>query len=461
MFKIEYFKFHETKDNKMFKKSLVALALITASTGAMAAADIETGSEANAIDFSIEGSASKAEVLGGDIEVTLGAEYTVGDIMTFTFTGGDVDVATAPTSYTTNGVAVGSLTVGLLSSSANSLTYRVTEIVAGGTTIGEDVVLAGLEYDTASVVTSKKVSVNYAAETSTGVAIDEGSMSNADIITASNQFSVDGTATVDFDEVVDVDNQRLTFELAATADSASLTTVSDGALTYPATAATADIVLNGSFAFLDEDDTTDGIQITAGTVVPAPTTIEADKITWDGVAIGAVAITIETANKPADSVIPAQTFSFDVDVDYTDHGTAEAAGTAAAAGTASVATGSAIGEWTLNGKVATINYMPFGDNTQVIMRATNTGAQTGDVTVRYMLEGVDTSWKSISGTVLTLAPGVTNIADLVLDAIKADSGMTKGKAAIEVTANVPEDDATIYAAYKVLSETDRGFVGNF
>lgn len=120
----------------------------------------------------------------------------------------------------------------------------------------------------------------------------------------------------------------------------------------------------------------------------------------------------------------------------------------------------AAGSWTLNGSVIEIPYVPFGDNTQVIMRQTVTGTQSGDITVRYMLEGVDTTWNT-AGVVGTATAGVQNIADLVMDAIKADAGVTKGKVAIELTSNVAATNVKTYVAYKVVSEQDRGFVGQF
>lgn len=124
------------------------------------------------------------------------------------------------------------------------------------------------------------------------------------------------------------------------------------------------------------------------------------------------------------------------------------------------------GEWTLNGSVITIPYMPFGENTKVIMRHTSTSAQVGDVTVRYMLEDTDASdgndWVSVGVVVSDVANGVLDIRDVVMNAIMADAGVTKGKVAIEITTNVPNDDVTVYAAYNVKnSADDRGFVGTF
>lgn len=119
------------------------------------------------------------------------------------------------------------------------------------------------------------------------------------------------------------------------------------------------------------------------------------------------------------------------------------------------------GSWTLNGSVVTVPYMPFGPNTKVIMRHTNTGVQSGDVSVRYMLEGVSTNWETV-GVVTTTTRGVQNIRDLVIDAVMADAGVESGKVAIEITSNVPAADVTVYAAFNVKnSADDRGFVGTF
>lgn len=125
------------------------------------------------------------------------------------------------------------------------------------------------------------------------------------------------------------------------------------------------------------------------------------------------------------------------------------------------------GEWVLNGSVLTVPYMPFGDNTQVILRHTNTGDQDGKISIRYMIEelptrAADNAWVSIPTALATESKGgVLDIKTEVMDAIMAHAGVTKGKVAIEITTEAPEGDITVYAAYKVLSESDRGFVGTF
>jgi len=445
----------------MFKKTLLALAITGFAGTAFAAADLKTGSEANAIDFSIEGSASKVNILAGAVEVDLGAEYSVGDILTFTVVGGDIDLTTVPSNYTTNGVNAGSVTVGLLNSTASQLTYRVTEIVAGATTIGETVIIAGLEFTRASVVAGSSVVATYSAATSTGQAIDTSSTNaSGTIISASNQFTIAAMPTL-FDAVVDVEAQRLAFEGPSNTDLAAFTTVSDGALIYPATVVDFDLSLAGSFSFLDEDADTVGIQITPGQVLPTPTTVTDSAITWDAVAVGAHAITIKT--DLATDVTPTQKFYYAATANFTDHGTAEAAGTATAVGTKAVATNSALGEWTLNGSVVEVPYMPFGPNTQPIIRHTNDGGQTGDISLRYMVEGVDTSYQDAGIIVAQAAPGVRNLLTEVNAAMVAagyDAATTGFKVALELTTNVPADDVKVTAGAKVTtSDSDRLSIG--
>lgn len=116
--------------------------------------------------------------------------------------------------------------------------------------------------------------------------------------------------------------------------------------------------------------------------------------------------------------------------------------------------------FSLDGANFEVPYIPFGDNTQVIFRLTNTSAQTGDLSIRYLEEGSQDSWKDI-GVVGSVSPGITNVADMIMDAIKADSGLTKGKVALDVTINTPDGEITGYVAYKVVTESDRGFVGTF
>lgn len=132
-----------------------------------------------------------------------------------------------------------------------------------------------------------------------------------------------------------------------------------------------------------------------------------------------------------------------------------------------VATDLDVGEWTLNGSVVEVPYIPFGPNTQPIIRHTNTGAQTGDISVRYMVEegnGLAQThvWKSLGVLVEDAEPGVRNLLSEITTALEAELGQDKFKVALEITTNVPGDDVTVFAAAKISAEgQDRLTIGAF
>jgi len=473
----------------MFKKTLLATALSAAALNASAAVVAITP---NAV--SQEGAAGQASVAVPSVAVTVGAEYTLNDSVTFTITGAEFDTALSAPALAgallgSDGLAGGAgdaaddaVTFGLLNTTVNSVTFRITAQTDGGTdgvtytdALGGAYAngvftLSGMVMKTSTVLDAAgAISVAYSAITNNQQAIDAtGTLSG----TSSNviaQFS--SSVTKSANAVIDVNNDRQQFTAgddSITTDVITITPVEAAAALHDAAYTGATHVIKGDFTWMETDGDAgiDAAELAAafaatGGADTYTSVINAtsDEITVTVADAGGNTVEVMTGTftnagiGAGNAVLPTQTLTSDSTINYNT--------AAAAAATKATSTAEAAGSWTLNGKVATINYMPFGDNTQVIMRATNTGVQTGDVTVRYMLEGVDTTWNTVTGTVTTLAPGVTNIADLVMNAIKADAGVTKGKVAIEITANVPTGDATIYAAYKVVSETDRGFVGNF
>jgi len=457
----------------MFKKTLLATALSVAALNANAVTTAVAGE-----DVSVEGVANEATLAQPVTTFVLGAEYTVNDIITLTVSNAEIDsTATPALAYAdTTGGGNDTMTLGLLSTTATTATFRITDITlnAGGDgiTTGDTLTLTGLVIDgptTAALASGTDVDLTYTATaTGSNLALDTGGTPTDTIFSMLDQFSA--SVTTSLDEVVDVDKDRQEF-VGGTTDVLVITPVEAAVDTADAAYDGATYVISGNFAFADTDQdgavsaaeldaavdcvATNGDTCADGTHALSASMDSLTITVLDGAGnvVGVPTVTFNVAGQATGNpIVDAGSFSVASTINYTPAtGAADTKAFAAAAA----------GAWTLNGKVATINYMPFGDNTQVIMRATNTGSQTGDVTVRYMLEGVDSSWNTVAGTVTTLAPGVTNIADLVMNAIKADAGVTKGKVAIEVTANVPTGDATIYAAYKVVSETDRGFVGNF
>jgi len=453
----------------MFKKSLLATALMVAAFNSSAAVNAIAG-----VNVSQEGSAGAANITVPNSVVTLAAEYTVGDTVTFTVSGASFDTVGSTPVLTAALGGGDTATTGLLSSTASAVTFRITAqtdgtvpnngvIFTGGT-----FTLSGMKLTTASTIDAVgDITVTYSASTSTGITIDSAA-TNADVAaTVVAQFS--SSVTIPANGIIDVNNDRQQFTVGPTTDTIELTPAEAVAAVNDAAYTGATHVIHGDFSWMDTDanSAVSGAELTAAFGMAGAgddtfaNTINAamDTITVVATDGGANAVEAHTATftvagvGAGNAVIPTQTFTVDTTVAYN---------TAALAAASKVtATAAAAGSWTLNGSKVTIPYMPFGDDTAVILRGTNTGTQSGAMSVRYMLEGVDTTWKSLSGSVTTLAPGVTNLTALVMDAIKWDAGVTKGKVAIEITTNVPASALTFYAAYKVKSEMDRGFVGTF
>lgn len=242
----------------------------------------------------------------------------------------------------------------------------------------------------------------------------------------------------------------------ATMDITDSVGVLDVAVAAAAVTVAPTVVDSGSFAGINTSTTvTTGLTNTAISKIDGvnlvQSTTDLTKATVPALA-GTTAfdsdLTLEVNN---DDALSSRTVTAKSILDYT--------GANAAFGTETIDFGT-VTTFTLNGKNAMIPYIPFGPNTQVIMRATNTSSQTGDISVRYLEEGSQATWKNV-GVVGSVGPGVTNIADMVTSAVMNDSGLTSGKLALDITVNAPTDNISIYAAYKVISEQDRGFVGQF
>uniref|UniRef100_A0A7S9IZW9 Uncharacterized protein n=1 Tax=Shewanella eurypsychrophilus TaxID=2593656 RepID=A0A7S9IZW9_9GAMM len=129
----------------LFKKTLLASVVAAVSTGAMAidvsssvaqtygAEALAQGVVANDGDTLFLGSATSSAVL------TAGAEYSVGDIITITLTGGefasDAAYTLTDTPLTSAGPLVNdTVTFGLLNTSKTELVFRVTALTPDGTT---------------------------------------------------------------------------------------------------------------------------------------------------------------------------------------------------------------------------------------------------------------------------------------------------------------------------------------
>jgi hypothetical protein len=407
--------------------------------------------------------------------------YKIEDTLTLNFTGADIDttLTTAPKLMVRGGQ-----TLEVLDITSSTIRFTVpsggadvlaTEILdlslvtldSSGLSAATDVKLdtfatntSGTKYDVAEAVSVHGLVPQYSA------AVDYKFNGIIDV-SADRQSLVKSATTDTIVDLVDTDTLRVDVDLKATTNF-----VAPSDITFE---------IKGDFAWLNEsaDTTADGKAATAAEIA----TYLGDYMSIDGGATKSAPDSSSlnkeltslfiTTDVSADETTPAEEYDFTLTVegekagnpvlneqDFTVSVSIDDGVAAPKTNVMTAATDAAAGSWALNGSVITIPYMPFDANTAVILRHTNTGVQTGDLSVRYMLEGVSTSWETV-GIVGTSSRGVANIRDIVMNAITADAGVTAGKVAIEIVTNVPDADVTVYAAYKVRDEKDRGFVGTF
>lgn len=466
--------------NNMFKKSLIAAALATVSTGAMAA-DLRTQTLPNQVGVSTEYVQLVDTVSAGAVTVVLGAEYAVGDIITLSFSGSALDATTAPTNINVPTVTgtTKSITLGLIDQDADKLVYRITDLGnTENTTVGAELVIEGtasgmLEFDAEAVAAAGSVNVSFSAQTSQGLNLDGsgGVARNVDLVVVSDQF----TAKVEraLNGVVNVEDGRESFvardliPVGVAADTAKdylevgiaeaqyPTGVADGeeAFDEVATVESVTYTVEGDFSWIkDSDEETAGLQQTAGTIAPANcatseiTELTASSITFTCSAIAAnTQLVIDTAPQGGDVVLPTTGFTVSADVAYS---------VATSEGSTEVLAAANAGEWTLNGSEVNVSYMPYrGDISQVI-NLTNRSSQAGAVSVTAFPEN---GGEPIPlGEIATVdAKGITQIAGQIRDALSAETGVNHGttptttRYSLEITTNAPAESIEVYSAYNV------------
>lgn len=439
----------------MLKKSLIALAIAAASTSAFAADITKTDYKI----LSAQGAVGTTSVtVDAGVKVDLAAEYKSDDIITLTFAGAklaDLGAVTVDlvkkdldSDPLTPDLPIGTMVLGKINQTDTQVTYRVTSLdfvnaqPAGydNTTVGAVLTVAGVKLDVASILASGAATVTYAAETSTGIKLDQHKNNTTKLYDVKDQFAAKVTG---FNGVVDVNEQRLLFttasanNVAKTEDQVSLgaeqVTYNDGATVpspygyaLPAVFTKQNIVIKGNFAFLGEADAKGLIDDSN-----ADYSIYTDRIEAEYDALGANTISVTV---PDDVVIPHQKFTANIDVSYTTVANAVAS-------KVSVYDGSA-GSWTLNGAVVHVPFMPFRDGYAPIVNISNTSNQDGDIEV--LVYAADNAWvapKSYTLSVPAKAQAQTNIT-------KALSAVgIKGDVAFDIIVNAPKDDIEVSALY--------------
>ena len=489
----------------MFKKTLIALS-VGAALGSVNANAVTFDFTPNA--WTTEGAELVDNFVVPSIDVTLEAEYSKDDVLKFEF---DADITGAfktTINVTLPNSQSGNMTLGFVSATDKTITYRVTELSSDtNSPVSTDGATFTLERQTstspnlavgADVRANSGLTGTLTATTGiSGLALDgtpaaivdtQGTTATTDDSTALVTFATQyATVKADskFDGVIDVDPtgvaSRTVFVGGGTTDAATISvtekTATNNALTTGLT-----LTLAGDFSFLqDTDDKTAGVQQASGALfanlnntkiqgkLNAALTEAVFAFTTDGSLSdydlgiffdNSVNTTYVSKAKPAEATEMVRgTFTASVDASYapvsekfksdsapasTDYDTTAKTGDVTTKAAGSVAAGA----FTLNGASVTVYSMPINNPAVTnYLYVTNTGALPAEVSVSATTDGT-----TISANDVTTVPGksITNITEAVEAALASAKGQ---RATVEVTLNAPACNIVVSAAYKV--GTDR------
>jgi hypothetical protein len=483
----------------VFKKTLIALS-VGAALGSVNANAVTFDFTPNA--WTTEGAELVNNFVVPDINVTLGAEYSKDDVITFEFNA-DVTGAFNPTIDVTLAAGNdGTMTLGYVSATDSTVTYRVTELssassdsistvgatftltsAAGSSNlvVGDQVRAAGGLTATYSAVTGLS---SLALDSTPAAIVDKnGTAATTDdetqLVTFATQYAT-VKATTKLDGVIDVNSspERTLFVGGGATDEATIS-VTEKTATHDALTTGLVLTLSGNFSFIQDTDTTKaGTQAASdvlyaelnGTRVQAAVTDAAATFTWATDTLGDVGIFFDNApNKTQVSktvtsatVMERGEFTAAFDVKYapvkpkyadSDTTAAPAAGdydtTAVTGDVTSKAAGSvAAGEWTLNGANITVYSMPI-NNAAVTnyLYVTNTGSQAAEVSVVATLAD---GTKVTADDIATVGKSsITNITPAVEAALASADG---NRATVELTFNAPACNIVVSAAYNVMGD---------
>jgi hypothetical protein len=437
----------------MFKKTLVALALTTAAMSANAAV---TSATPNVV--SLEGAVGQATIAVPTYTIRLAAEYAVGDTFTITLTGAEFDTTSNPAitfaGFTNNP------TVGLLSKTASTATFRVTAVPSPVEVFsGKDFVLNGALLKTTSVTDAAgDIKLAYAAKTSTGLDLDNVGTATSTVVTTKSQLS--SSVTTKLNAIIDVENERKQFTAGndtTTTDTLVVTPAVAAAGTHDAAYTGATHVIKGDFSWMESDGdsgidaaelaaafaATGGADTYTSTINTAGDAITVTVADAGGNTAEAMTGTFTVLGKAVSTapILPTQSFTVDSTIKYNT--------ASAVASTKTIASASA-GSWTLNGFDEDIVFMPFDSQYAQSINVSNTGSVAGAITVDITAGG-KTYTKTLTATATPKA--TTNISQEV-KAFAAESGVT-GNAHIKVVVNSPKADIAVTGVYYAKSDADR------
>jgi hypothetical protein len=453
----------------MFKKTLLAAALAAATFGANAASVITTTVAGPEVISNQGLPATGAFTLVDGVILTLKATDDTGIVDTgrlvVSVTGA---FFTNPAGATaTVGGALANETV-VIDATASTSTKLVFDLVANA----DDWTVADLDTITidantvALQISGSDVKMSAVFQTPTNVDVASTSAPAVSVAKAGDQWVAGVVLDLDtvpnasgaLNALINVADDRQTFVNDVNSDSTTTDTLTFDMNTVGAGADINDVTVTvaGDFTnILSVVGTTTGgnapATYTINTAKTAATftystataaTVDDAELTGNDTALVFTLVTA-TANVTAMDV---SEFTVSVDVDYDD-----AEGTQ---GDFSPLTAAAAGGFELNGSSVTLEYVPFGPNTALILQATSTFDEDASVSVSYLnpTTGLMVELEDIA---TATANSVSRLGPTIAAAIIADSGLESGKTRMTVTINAPDAELSLFTGFKDTSDKDR------
>lgn len=458
---------------KQFLKMTALASAVAFTCGTATAGTVAVTKQVHSVE-GLEG--VTASQTSGNIVYTLGATYKEGDKLTLTFPSDTLNKTTPTNGFPTvvvmdpvhNAVeanSIAGLTWGLLNATIDAdlgngitgdqVTYRVTALTQPnngatppvdwdhGNTEGGQLGLSNplnISYNPQALLNAP-ITVTISSETESGDVLDNLGTRTATIAEAKTQF---GALTVGtkFNGVIDVVNARNQF-VGGTTDSMSYTVANPSTTGWlnVATVNTAKASVYGkagSMTGLAAANWAAGGTVTftedaAKVEVAYTTAVTNDTVTFSA-PTGANAVTLE-----------AQSFTTDFVYNYTSAGSV--------AGTKTVVTGADSGEWTLNGALVTIPYMPYGRNISQVINVTNSGGLDGDITATAFDKSGNQYDLGMVGT--AKAKTITRVDGAIANALSAAITQlntvndVRNDFAVTLTVNAASEDISVFAQYNV------------
>lgn len=450
----------------MFKKTLLAVALagVGASANAAVVAQVATDYSRQALSAAVA-----ADAVTTTYTVTLKAEYKNDDVVTIKFSSPLRSAYTAPASVIAAGAGKAIVTLGLLSQTADTLTYRVTDVnkAAGNSTIDTVLTFTNVEFTAGGLLGTKEITATYSAQTATGgFVLDAGKDNSKKVLAAVDQFEVEVDQA--FDALITLPDR-----IALAAGNKDLETLfTDGGATLRATPAVFGSVkhtLEGDFSWIKDSDAAPGLQPFADVVVAPATCVvqgsesSATKLVFAcSTAAAPLTVGFDIAENTLNAGVPTAAataagkaqllkstkFTLTSDVTYTGP-----------AGTFNALNKVDAGKWSVDGTNVDVPYLAagtIGEKTfSFIVNVTNKSNKAGNVFFDLYKE---------DGTAIVQNQSAGSVAPNAI--LRVGSEMNKklagfnGRFSAKVFVEVPAGDAEVYSAYTDGDTDERAIVIN-